>query len=177
MRGCHLYIAGHQFQCGYGACDLTFPLRTMSLLNEAYRLRYTGESAGAAKKRKALAHLDETIERAETAFQAKRAKAETEFREEPHFVVERVDDGGEVLTFIQEYTPYTLRQWEAARDGTLVRLDPDQWLEERGLAPLSEEETPSLDTLVRRHVDETVGTEAVVPLTTKLLTSILTACK
>jgi len=61
MRGCHLYIAGHQFQCGYGACDLTFPLRTMSLLNEAYRLRYTGESAGAAKKRKALAHLDETV--------------------------------------------------------------------------------------------------------------------
>ena len=141
----------------------------MSLLNEAYRLRHTGgnESAAAAKKRKALAHLEETIERTEHAYQAKRAKAEAEFRAEPYFVVERVHKNGEVVTFIQQYTPHNLSQWKAARDGTL--RDPEQWLEDRDLPP---EEEPSLDTLVRRHVDEAVGKEAVVPLTTKLLRSI-----
>lgn len=46
----------------------------MSLLNEAYRLRYT------CKKRKAQEHLDDVITRAEQAFQAQRAKAEAEFR-------------------------------------------------------------------------------------------------
>ena len=46
----------------------------MSLLNEAYRLRYT------CRKRKAQEHLDDVITRAEQAFQAQRAKAEAEFR-------------------------------------------------------------------------------------------------
>ena len=148
----------------------------MSLLNEAYRLRHTGgnESAGAAKKRKALARLDETIQRAEHAHQAKRAKAEAEFREEPHFEVERVDQRGQVLTFVEDFD---LKKWKAARAGTFSRhLDPEQWLRDRHLAPLSEEEEPSLDTLVRRHVDASVDKEAVVPLTTALLASIRAAC-
>ena len=148
----------------------------MSLLNEAYRLRYTGESTSAAKKRKALTRLDETIERAEHAHQAKRAKAEAEFREEPHFEVERVDQMGQVLTFVQDFD---LKMWKEARAGTWNfsrHLDPEQWLRERGLAPLSEEEEPSLDTLVQRHLDETVGKEAVVQLTTALLASIRDAC-
>ena len=145
----------------------------MSLLNEAYRLRHTGgnEPAGEAKKRKALAHLEETIERAEYAYQAKRAKAEAEFRAEPYFVVERVDQAGQVLTFIEEYTPHNLSQWKAARDGTL--RDAEQWLEDRDLPP---EEEPSMDTLVRRHVDEAVGKEAIVPLSSALLRSIRDAC-
>lgn len=141
------------------------------------------ESASEAKKRKALAHLDETIAGAEHAHQVKRAKAEAEFRENPHwFGPQRCSRNpqriqrGELVT------------WKHVREGFPpcsitgdVRVWPvkqrEQWLEERGLAPLSEEETPSLDTLVRRHVDETVGTEAVVTLTTALLTSIRDACQ
>lgn len=166
-------------QIWYGACDLTLPLRTMSLLNEAYRLRYTGESAGAAKKRKALAHLKETIERTEHAHQAKRAKAEAQFRENPHWFgpqrCPRSVQRGELVTWkhVREgFPPHPLGadiHWSVKQR--------EQWLEERGLAPLSEEETPSMDTLVRYHLKETVADEAVVPLTTKLLTSILAACK
>ena len=149
----------------------------MSLLNEAYRLRYTGESAGAAKKRKALAHLDETIERAEHAHQAKRAKAEAGFRSNPKWwrwssrykerLLERVN----------------IQQWKEIREGTyqderrVWSVDArEQWLRERGLKPLSEEEEPNMDTLVRRHVDASVDKEAVVPLTTALLASIRDAC-
>ena len=157
----------------------------MSLLNEAYRLRHTGgnESAGAAKKRKALARLDETIAGAEHAHQAKRAKAEAEFRENPHWFgphrcsrnPQRVQRG-------------ELEQWKEVREGfhdehELTPRVPwsvkrrELWLRERGLAPLSEEETPSLDTLVRYHLEETVAKEAVVPLTTALLVSIRDACQ
>lgn len=156
----------------------------MSLLNEAYRLRHTGgnESAGAAKKRKALARLDETIAGAEHAHQAKRAKAEAEFRENPHWFgphrcsknPQRVQCG-ELVT------------WRGVREGfpphpngadTIWSVKRRElWLRERGLAPLSEEETPSLDTLVRYHLEETVAKEAVVPLTTALLVSIRDACQ
>ena len=154
----------------------------MSLLNEAYRLRYTGESAGAAKKRKALAHLDETIERAETAFQVKRAKAETEFRGNPHWKAGCNRRGNRVIEYVHSGW---IEKWKKIREGTYQDKygcvwsvhAREQWLEERGLAPLSEEETPSMDTLARYHLDETVDTEAVVPLTTKLLTSILAACQ
>lgn len=152
----------------------------MSLLNEAYRLRHTGgnESASEAKKRKALAHLDETIERAEHAHQAKRAKAEAGFRSNPQWwrwssrykkrLLERVN----------------IQQWKEIREGTYQDerrvwsvAAREQWLEDRGLAPLSEEEEPSMDTLVRRHVDASVDKEAVVPLTTALLASIRDACQ
>lgn len=149
-----------------------FASLSMSLLNEAYRLRYTGESAGAAKKRKALAHLDETIERAEHAHQAKRAKAEAEFREKPRWF------GRHPINL----NPGDIERWKEAREGTTDGRvysvhARERWLRDRGLAPLSEEETPSLDTVVRRHVDATVGKEeAVVPLTTALLRTIRDAC-
>ena len=157
----------------------------MSLLNEAYRLQYTGgnETASEAKKRKALAHLDETIERAEHAHQAKRAKAEAEFRENPQWCEPR---GTGRKRYYEPLRPGHITNWQAVRKGECehlyrrlgmtLREARDQWLLERGLAPLSEEEEPCLDTLVRRHVDETVGKEAVVPLTTALLASIRDAC-
>ena len=154
----------------------------MSLLNEAYRLRYTGESAGAAKKRKALAkkrkalaHLDETIERAEHAHQAKRAKAEAVFR----WKVPQWWNGARDRVNIQEY----IQEWKEIREGTYQDSNGvwcvnrrEQWLRGRGLKPLSEEEEPSMDTLVRRHVDKYVDKEAVVPLTTALLRTIRDAC-
>ena len=158
----------------------------MSLLNEAYRLRYTGESAGAAKKRKALAHLDETIERtehrAEQAHQAKRAKAEAEFRGNPRLPTGWNRKGRRVHEHVHSGW---IQKWKEVREGTYQDAERrvwtvharEQWLRDRGLAPLSEEETPSLDTLVRRHVDATVGKEeAVVPLTTALLRTIRDAC-
>ena len=166
----------------------------MSLLNEAYRLKYAGgnESANEAKKRKALAHLDEMIQpvvyRAERAHQAKRAKAEAEFRENPHWKAGWNRKGrwkrkrNRVIEYIHSGW---IEKWKKIREGTYQDEERciwsvharEQWLEDRGLAPLSEEETPSLDTLVRRHVDETVGKEAVVPLTTALLASIRDACQ
>lgn len=160
----------------------------MSLLNEAYRLRHTGgnESAGAAKKRKALAHLDEMIQpavyRAERAHQAKRAKAEAEFRGNPHWKAGWNRKGNRIKEHVHSGW---IEKWKKVREGTYQDEKRcvwsvhtrEQWLEDRDLAPLSEEETPSLDTLVRRHVDETVGTEAVVTLTTALLTSIRDACQ
>jgi len=158
----------------------------MSLLNEAYRLRYTGESAGAAKKRKALAHLDETIQRtehrAEHAHQAKRAKAETEFRGNPRLPTGWNRKGRRMHEYV---CSGWIQQWKEVREGTYQDAERrvwsvdarEQWLRERGLAPLSEEEHPSMDTLVRRHVDASVDKEeAVVPLTTALLASIRDAC-
>ena len=99
----------------------------MSLLNEAYRMRYTGESAGATKKCKALEHLDDAITRAEQAYQAKRAKAEAAFRA-------------------------------------------------NGLWSYRALMNTSMSTLAQQYADETVGKQAVVTLTTALLTSIRDAC-
>ena len=155
----------------------------MSLLNEAYRLRHTGgnESAAAAKKRKALARLDEMVEaavyRAERAHQAKRAKAEAEFRGNPHWKAGWNRRGNRIKEHVHSGW---IEKWKKIREGTYQDKygcvwsvhTRELWLRERGLAPLSEEEEPSMDTLVRRYVDETVGTEAVVTLTTKLLRSI-----
>ena len=153
----------------------------MSLLNEAYRLRFTGgnEPERHTKKRKALTHLDKTLERAEHAHKVKRAKAEAEFRKNPRWTY-RIKNGTALYEIVRGSSLY---RWKEVREGTAKRngrvltvYDREQWLSVRGLAPLSEDETPSMDILVRRHLDRTEGKEADIPLTTTLLKSIRDAC-
>ena len=149
----------------------------MSLLNEAYRLRYTGESRVEAKKRKALKSLEEIISRAKHRHKVDREKAEEEFRKKPVWEVQTLNQFGEVSTVIEECD---LERWREAREGQDSQWTVswrEKWLEDRGLASRFVEQTPSLDTLVRIHLDKTLGKEPVVPLTTGLLRCILDACQ
>ena len=112
-----------------------------------------------AKKRKALAYLDKTIKLAKHAHEDKRTKAEAKFRRNPRWTY-RIKNGKAYTETVDIYKWKEVRESKSTpkRDGRVWSCAyRDQWLCVRGLAPLSEEETPSMDTLVKRHLDRTMG--------------------
>jgi hypothetical protein len=131
------------------------------------------------KKSNALSYIYKIIKNAEHEHNVKRAKSKEEFMRRPKWTT-GIKRGREYSDPVGDYEIF---RWKQVREGTAKRngriLDMhsrEQWLSVRCLAPLTEEETPSMDTLVRRHLDKTVGKEANIPLTTTLLKSILDAC-
>lgn len=62
-----------------------------------------------------------------------------------------------VMGKVRRVTPQDIRRWKEVRDGTGIVLDEhwsveyrEIWLRERELKPLSEHDTPSVETLWRR---------------------------
>lgn len=131
------------------------------------------------KKSNALSYIYKIISNAEHEHNIKRAKIEEEFIKCPTWT-SHIRGKREYSEHVGDYEIF---RWKQVREGT-AKIDGrildihrrEQWLSVRCLAPLTEEETPSMDTLVRRHLDKTVGKEANIILTPKLLKSILDAC-